>query len=188
MQGTIGQLLMTGNGDEMSLIRSVQLMVHAIGSGMLLMLVTAIGTTWSAKRLSSSKDDDEEDGSLAEVILSSGNVMFLSFGMAGVMLLVNNNLARAFAIGAAIALVRFRIKVSSKTLSMALFYGVLAGMACGVDRVHLAWGIAATFGLLELLLLGTAGLAARLTRKPKPAQAKAASKLASAPIQPANWN
>jgi hypothetical protein len=132
-------------------------MVHAVGAGALLMLITACGTIWASSRIGG----EESDGSPAEIVLNSANVLFLSFGMAGVMLLVNNNLARAFAIGAAIALVRFRIKVSSKTLSMALFYGVLAGMACGVDRVHLAWGMVVTFGLLQLFVLFIAGLLSR---------------------------
>jgi hypothetical protein len=151
------QLGLAAPGEEASLIRAVQLMLHSIGAGMVLMLVTAAGTAWAARRLGNAEDE----GSSAEIILNSANVLYLSFGMCGVMLLVNNNLARAFAIGAAIALVRFRIKVGSKTLSMALFYGVLTGMACGVDRVHLAWGITFTFALLEGSVLTLAALVSR---------------------------
>src|SRR3954468_11486792 len=43
----------------------------------------------------------------SEVLVAASNVLFMGFGMTGVMILVNNNLARAFAMGAAIALIRF---------------------------------------------------------------------------------
>ena len=69
------------------------------------------------------------------MVLGSANVLFLCFGMTGIMILVNNNLARAFAIGAAIAVIRFRIKFDGKGLGSSLFFGVLVGMACGVGQV-----------------------------------------------------
>ena len=160
----MAQLLGANPESPADLVRMMQLLLHSIGAGTALMLITV----WGSSRVAARFQDPEEHapGGPAEIVLSSANVLFLCFGMTGVMLLVNNNLARAFAIGAAIALVRFRIKVTSKTLSMALFYGVLTGMACGVDRVELAWGIAGVFGILQVLVLAMAGIADRGKRRP----------------------
>lgn len=85
--------------------------------------------------------------SYAELLLGSANVLFLCFGMTGIMILVNNNLARAFAIGAAIAVVRFRIKFNSQ--GSMLFFGVLVGMACGVGQIETAVGITVAYGILQ---------------------------------------
>jgi hypothetical protein len=87
------------------------------------------------------------------MLYDSSNVLYLCVGMTSVMLLVNNNLARAFAIGAAIALVRFRIKVDSKNFGMCLFFGVVVGMACGVDQVPLAYALVGVFGMMQGLIL-----------------------------------
>jgi hypothetical protein len=150
-----GQVLNLGlAASDITLLRAMQLLTHSVVLGLFLMLLTAWGTGQVARRFAGSAS--EEKISSAEIILGSANVLFLCFGMSGVMLLVSNNLARAFAIGAAIALVRFRIKVNAKTLSMALFYGVLVGMACGVDQVHIAWGITVAFGVLESAVIGIA--------------------------------
>lgn len=88
-----------------------------------------------------------------ELILGSANVLFLCFGMTGIMILVNNNLARAFAIGAAIAVVRFRIKFDSQGLASTLFFGVLVGMACGVGQLLTATIITGAYGVLQLIII-----------------------------------
>ena len=91
--------------------------------------------------------------SYAELILGSANVLFLCFGMTGMMILVNNNLARAFAIAAAIAVVRFRIKMDSQGLSTALFFGVLVGMACGVGQVVTGGIMTVAYGILQMVVV-----------------------------------
>jgi hypothetical protein len=91
--------------------------------------------------------------SYPELILGSANVLFLCFGMTGIMILVNNNLARAFAIGAAIAVVRFRIKFDSHGLGSTLFFGVLVGMACGVGQILTATVITAAYGILQMIII-----------------------------------
>src|SRR3954468_13858624 len=60
------------------------------------------------------KKTGKGDANPSEILIAASNVLFMGFGMTGVMILVNNNLARAFAMGAAIALIRFRIKVDNK--------------------------------------------------------------------------
>jgi hypothetical protein len=64
------------------------------------------------------------------------------------MILVNNNMVRAFAIGAAIALVRFRIKLDGKSANASLLFAILAGIACGLSELSLAWTLLATYVLL----------------------------------------
>lgn len=130
------------------------LFANAILIGVFLMLLTI----WVNLEIDRTGDGaPSEDGKAkkpdSDFMLTSANVLFMCIGMTAVMILVNNNLARAFAIGAAIALVRFRIKVEGKFLGMALFYGVLTGMACGVNRIDVAWSVAVTFAALKLLIL-----------------------------------
>lgn len=126
----------------------LRLFGHAIGVGGVLSVLT-----WAAGR--------KFNGGNGDLVLSSASVVFLCLGMTAVMILVNDNLARAFAIGAAIALVRFRVKVAGKFLGVGLLYGVLTGMACGVGRTDVAWLVTGCFGLL---LLGA--LAARRSGRP----------------------
>lgn len=143
---------------QVSLIEGAKFLAHSAFLGVALMVTTV----WANRRITAKAPaPGKEPATFGDLILSSANVLFLCFGMTGVMLLVNNNLARAFAIGAAIALVRFRIKVDSKTLSMALFYGVLTGMACGVNQVVIAYPIAIFFGIFQLFIVNVARFAER---------------------------
>ncbi len=102
-----------------------------------------------------SKTDQETPTVLTypELILGSANVLFLCFGMTGIMILVNNNLARAFAIGAAVAMVRFRIKFDAQGLGSTLFFGVLVGMACGVGQPLTAFVITVAYGILQMIVI-----------------------------------
>jgi hypothetical protein len=135
---------------------SLQLLGHSVILGIMLMGITI----WVAGRVRDipTNSDPKEDPVLTpgELVTHSSNVLFLCFGMTGVMILVSDNLARAFAIGAAIALVRFRIRVDQKGLSSSLLFGVLTGMACGVDRVWIAWATTVSFGLLNIFVVGLA--------------------------------
>jgi len=130
--------------------QELELMGHAAIIGTALMLVLY----WASKKGMTKKEG--KGSSPSDVVLASSNVLFMTFGMAAVMLLVNNNLARAFAIGAAIALIRFRIKVDNKTLGMSILYGVIAGMACGIGEVATAYAILAFFACLQFIVVGTA--------------------------------
>ncbi len=100
------------------------------------------------------------------------------------MILVNDSLARAFAIGAAIALVRFRIKVAGKFLSAALFYGVLAGMACGVSRVDLAWLLTVVFCVSLFAVFQLRRYAARKAAAEAPAPKSVVEIRAETPSKP----
>ncbi len=87
------------------------------------------------------------------MFLGASNLLFLCVGLTGLMLLVNDNLARAFAIAAAIALVRFRVKLDQKSINASLLFAILAGMACGLDAIELAWTSTGIYIALFALLL-----------------------------------
>jgi hypothetical protein len=91
----------------------------------------------------------------ADMLASASSVLFLTLGMCSLILLVNNNLARAFALGAAIALVRFKMKFSGKSSGSAILFGILVGMACGVDHLPIAWALAGMYGILQAALVVT---------------------------------
>ncbi len=137
-------VLQTGESSELALSTAARLFGHALLIGSLLMALT----WWVTKKIGNGSLAKDRLTSESEIIITASNVLFLCVGMTAVMILVNDNLARAFAIGAAIALVRFRIKVAGKFPGMALFYGVLTGMACGVNRADLAWGVTIIFGVI----------------------------------------
>jgi len=163
----------------------LELIFHSIVVGVILMVVNAyaqwiIGDRYEAE----STDPESTDAAIAasrsvnhspagQLILTSANVLFLSMGMCGIMLLVSNNLARAFAIGAAISLIRFRVKISKNSLAMSLFFGVLVGMATGVQQVRVAYGIAVIFSAIQLFLVFFALTADRMAAAVKSRKGKA---------------
>jgi hypothetical protein len=146
-----------------SLSDGFSLLIHASLVGIFLMLLT----WWVSSRLGEGRKQGGRD-----ILITSSNVLLLCVGMAAVMILVADNLARAFAIGAAIALVRFRIKMAGRFIGIALFYGVLTGMACGVSRVDIAWEVALIFAVLLNGVLALRELVSRRARRePAPAAA-----------------
>lgn len=148
---------------------AVQYLALSIGLGTLLTLVTIwanqkVGPLLQKAQLalpgqegqsSQKRSPPASFHNLMNSVLNASNVLFLCFGMSGIMILVNNNLARAFAIGAAIALVRFKIKLDSYGLGATLFFAVVVGMACGVGQVETAIAIAGAFSIIQVLLVQT---------------------------------
>ncbi len=92
----------------------------------------------------------------------ASNLLFLCVGLTGTMILVNHNLVRAFAISAAVALVRFRVKLDSKSANATLLFGVLAGVACGLEETQLAWILVVVHIVLAGLLVAIVRVHARL--------------------------
>ena len=136
------------------------LLLHSIALGLILVVATFYEVKYLSEYPIKSRveldmdDEDEESGKNSpekvnpkgkktsnnlEIFLGSSNLLFLCVGLTGVMLLVNNSLARAFAIAAALSLTRFRIKLDQKSINASLLFAILAGMACGLAQVRLAW-------------------------------------------------
>ena len=105
---------------------------------------------------------------LRSTLYGSGNLLFLCVGLTGTMVLVNNNMVRAFAIGAAIALVRFRIKLDGKSANASLLFAILCGIACGLGGVSLAWTLLGAYVLLAVIV---GGVIRMLTGAPAPNEA-----------------
>ncbi|MDZ4676589.1 MAG: hypothetical protein SGI74_03685 [Oligoflexia bacterium] len=143
--------LNSDSGDSLPLIKTLLIMGHSVVLGILLMMVGI----WVATRLrkNSPKPGLDPNNQMSEIVLGAGNYLFLTIGMTVVMVLVNNNLARAFAIGAAISLVRLRIKVDGKGQGTTLLMAVLVGMACGVDKVVMAWCLMITYTILQSVIV-----------------------------------
>lgn len=141
----------------LSIALGIVLMIIAVWSSKKIGQKLAIDHTLAAPDNSLLKEPGKFEKSLrtsyVELVMSSSNVLFLCFGMTGIMILVNNNLARAFAIGAAIAVIRFRVKFDDKGLGSTLFFGVLVGMACGVGQVQTALVITTTYGILQAIII-----------------------------------
>lgn len=154
-----------------SIAASLQALGNSAALGVLLMILTVwVGAlTGNVKGATSEKPLSPSD-----LIAGSANVLFICFGMTGMLLLVNNNIARAFAIAAAIALVRFKIKVDSKVMSMSLFYAVLTGMACGVGHAFIGYVLVLFFGLLQFAVIIAVKFATKRYPTPAPVPAPAA--------------
>lgn len=147
--GMAAQMFST-NVEPVNFMTSLEALANSAALGMVLLCLTV----WASHTTPSDRlEPDQPKPTPSDIIINSSNVLFICFGMTGMLLLVNNNIARAFAIAAAIALVRFKIKVDSKIMSMSLFYAVLTGMACGVGYSFIGYILVIFFGVLQFIVL-----------------------------------
>lgn len=151
------------------------LLLNSIGLGIILVIATFYEVKYLSEYaaldivLDDDDDDDKEESagspekikpkgskkkstSNLEIFLGASNLLFLCVGLTGIMLLVNNNLARAFAIAAALALTRFRIKLDQKSVNASLLFAILIGMACGLGEERLAWMATGIYIVLFIIL------------------------------------
>jgi hypothetical protein len=150
------------------------LLLNSIGLGIILVIATFYEVKYLSEYagLDTAMDDDDDDKaesagspesikpkpakkkavSNLEIFLGAANLLFLCVGLTGIMLLVNNNLARAFAIAAALALTRFRIKLDQKSVNASLLFAILIGMACGLGEERLAWMATGIYIVLFIIL------------------------------------
>jgi hypothetical protein len=127
----------------MSFDQIVSIMINSLGVGLVLAAVTYLGTKSIYGRGKGSASLDA-----FALLLGSANLLFLCVGLTGVTLLINNNIVRAFAIVAALALIRFRVKLDQKSMSASVLFGVMAGMACGLQEMMLAWVLTGFYVIL----------------------------------------
>lgn len=167
--GGMASQMMMNQVEAVSLLTSVEALANSAALGMVLLCLTV----WASNSTPNDKIGPNTSRlSPSDIIINSSNVLFICFGMTGMLLLVNNNIARAFAIAAAIALVRFKIKVDSKIMSMSLFYAVLTGMACGVGYAFIGYILVIFFGILQFIVISAV----------KAAHAKSAQAQMTAPL------
>ncbi len=132
---------------SLSTIDVVRALAHSTLLGIILVLSTYwIGRNLNKKALSTvftSRDHLKE-------ILGAMNLLFLTVGLCGLMILINNSIYRAFAIIAAIALVRFRVKLDNNNLGSSVVFSIIAGMSCGVNE----WTLGYLSVITYLILIG----------------------------------
>ncbi|MBF0365490.1 MAG: hypothetical protein HQK50_07955 [Oligoflexia bacterium] len=137
------------------------ILLHSFVAGILLVLITII----MEKSLSGNDPTQEEEegggkgnananaNANVQLLMGASNILFLCVGITGIMILVNNNLARAFAIGAALTITRFRVKIGKKNLASNLLFGIIVGVANGLGEIKLGWMMTAAYVSLALLLV-----------------------------------
>jgi len=134
-------VVITYNLQELLLI-----LAHSFVIGSLLCLITYFT---NRHLLKNAKEPSEEK---VELILGTVNILYLCTGMTSVMVLVNNNIARAFAIGAAIALIRIRIKLAKNMSNSNVLFSIVCGIACGLNEMGLAWLSTGSYFLITISL------------------------------------
>ena len=82
-------------------------------------------------------------------------IVFVTFIVAMVMMVIGNNLARAFALVGALSIIRFRTVIKDTKDTAFIFLGLAAGMATGTSSYFLAFAGSLFFGLIALVLHAT---------------------------------
>jgi hypothetical protein len=137
---------------ELPMLDVIESMGHAIILGMVLVLATFwVGRTLDRMAMGNTLTSKDH----LKKIIGSMNLMFLTVGLCGIMILINNSIFRAFAIVAAIALVRFRVNLDHKALGSAMIFAILSGMACGVREIGFGYLSVGTYLLLTGILMTT---------------------------------
>lgn len=158
----LGSALSDGHAGEPLAHRTI---LFLLANSMLLGLVLALVTFFAGKLLDR-KVGESRAGSIKRdraALFGTSNLLFLCVGLTGTMILVNSNMVRAFAIAAAIALVRFRIKLDGKSANASLLFGILAGVACGLNEIAFGWTLMGTY----LVLMGILFAALRVVGQPQ---------------------
>lgn len=81
------------------------------------------------------------------------SLILISIAVAAVMLVIGNNLARAFGLVGAVAIIRFRTKMKDPEDTTFLFICITLGMACGL-QLYMIGLIEAIFMSIIILILG----------------------------------
>jgi len=82
-------------------------------------------------------------------------IVFVTFIVSMVMMVIGNNLARAFALVGALSIIRFRTVIKDTKDTAFIFLGLAAGMATGTSSYFLAFAGSMFFGLIALALHAT---------------------------------
>ena len=82
-------------------------------------------------------------------------IIFVTFIVSMVMMVIGNNLARAFALVGALSIIRFRTVIKDTKDTAFIFLGLAAGMAAGTSSYFLALSGTGVFALIALALHST---------------------------------
>ncbi len=140
----LAQLQATSEGLPMIAVGGV--LINAILAGLVISLAAFILDSVLTK-ISSEPDTD-----LVSRLVSASNLLIICVGVSGMILLIQQSLVRAVVLFAAIAVVRFRVRVSEKSLGAAFFFAVIAGMSSGLGEFNLTWIFTGIFVAIALCL------------------------------------
>lgn len=129
---------------------SLNEIIFYIGHSLLVGLILTYVTYYVSRKLAGI---DIKTKKRNKLVLGSSNILFICVGITALMLLVNNNLARAFAIGAALGMIKFRVRLGPKSLSSNLLFAIIAGIACGVQFVNVAWIVTVIYIIIQVAML-----------------------------------
>ena len=139
-----------GFGVDLNLWQFCGLLFNSIILGVILTALTYLLNAPLRSKENKKKKDIKKQ---IKIFLSATNILFLCVGLTGVMVLVNNNLARALAIGATLKLIRFRVNVGTKMIGSNMLFGIIAGIACGLNELFVAWSVTVVYAIIQLSTL-----------------------------------
>lgn len=119
---------------------------HSVALGLILTLVTI----FVAKKIAGPGIEKKKKN---KIIMGCTNILFITVGITALMTLASNNLARAFAIGACMSIIRFRVSIGPKALSSNLLFAITVGVACGVQMIEIAWILTGIYTVIQLSML-----------------------------------
>lgn len=127
---------------------AVQALSESLIMGIALMLVTY----WVDSKQINVPDSEGKINGARQILQNSSNVLFMCVAICTVIMLVGNNIARAFALGAAIAMVRFKMKLGENSSGSGLLFAILCGMACGIDAAYIGWILVVGYSVVQITL------------------------------------
>lgn len=140
-------------------------MLQMLGVSAFLGAILAFGSFFIVRFIDPRIQRSAEDGERRQkAVMSAANLLFFCVGLTGVLMVLDNNLMRAFIIVTTIAIISFRIPVDNKAANSELLFALLIGVSCGVNEVSFASVILGVYLLLNFLLV----LSIRYFRKTHP--------------------
>lgn len=145
-------LLLAQSAEVQKIASSVEVgavLSHSISIGL---AIATIGFILDSVLAHKSPGQDKDH---VQRLIGSSNLLLICVGVSGMMLLIEQNIVRAVVLFAALALVRFRVRVSEKSLGATFFFSVIGGMACGMGEFKTAWVFTSIFiALMGVLAIG----------------------------------
>lgn len=129
---------------------NINSVLYYLGHSLAISLILTFITYFVLSKMSEYKTSPKKRNQLK---LGSANIFFICLGLTVMMLLVGENLALAFALGGTLKLIQLRASLGPKKLTTNLFFAIIAGIACGVESIEIAWIITAFYIVLQFSLL-----------------------------------
>lgn len=146
LAGLVGSYQQTNAAGVLPNIEIVSVIAHTVAAGVV------IGSFAYVLDYVLSKKSNNTEQDPVQRLINACNLLLVCVGVGGMMLLIEQSLIRAVVLFAAIAVVRFRVRVSEKSLGSSFFFAVIAGMAGGLGEFNLTWLFTSLFVGISLVL------------------------------------